>query len=123
MQVQDELTKKVSTSTTVGDCLKKNREQNPYQDVNCIRPENYDNIFKRNTTVLENFLPGPSRRIGKSEISSVISKGRQDLGGDDDYVPPTEPPPMPEFKSISKRVLIDIDEILEYPGRTKRPER
>lgn len=44
-------------------------------------------------------------------------------GGKFKYLSPAEPPPMPEFKSIQKRVLVDIDTILDLPGRTKRPEK
>lgn len=32
-------------------------------------------------------------------------------------------PPLPLFKPILKRSLVDIGEILEDPGRNRRPER
>lgn len=121
MQVKNELTEIVSTSTTVNESLKKYRDLNQGSTVN----EHRDKAFERNPTGLDHLLPGSSRSIGKPEISSVIRMGRLDCvsGGDDDFMPPTEPPPMPEFKSVAKRVLVGIDEILEYPGRKKRPER
>lgn len=39
------------------------------------------------------------------------------------YSPPTEPPPLPKFTPKVKRIVKDISEYLDEPGRSSRPEK
>jgi hypothetical protein len=121
-----------SNETSFDHCLPREEDINTFRDNfgkkihnhSLPREETHRNInipFHRNINS-RNEIPGLDLQPQYDEPMELI-----DLDEDQDYLPEDDffmsnPPPVPSFKRPN-RIVVDISNILDHPGRNNRPNR
>lgn len=97
----------------------------------CVKPPAFSNLMQPRTPRIPGLdyvttMPINETFKNNNRVDPVFNLEEDDKipETEEEYVPPKDPPPLPTFKSVvAKRVLVQIADILDVPGRNNRPER
>ncbi|CRK97763.1 CLUMA_CG011143, isoform A [Clunio marinus] len=92
---------------------------------NAMSTKNFGNLGKGNIPGLDlvSLVPARSSTTNNQEVRDSEMICDDDEQEEEHYEPPKVSPPLPVFKSTPNRFVININEFLETPGRSKRPEK